>query len=472
MKTRIAKLLIFFVCATVLFSSIPLSANAGSVAMDAGEWAGYWDDYVRDGKAVYLAPGSDDTEMRFAWLAPNNLYRPAVEVSTKADMTGSVVFLGGYKVVTDDLHSAQVTATGLETGTGYYYRCATGNITTPVQSFRTAAPEGFSAVYVTDIHISGETTADEGVSSRALNLNNILGAALEKDADISLVVSGGDNANAGLLPEYIGLFASPVLKTIPFALSVGNHDANTANIKKVTNNPNLFKNSVSPAPLGGDYWFVKGNTLFLMIDSNNTSARDHYAFAGQAVAANPDVKWRVAVFHHDLYGGHSPNRESENVLLRLLLVPIFDKFGIDLVLMGHSHISSRSHVLYGGKISQNLEGLSTVRDARGTIYFVSGSANSPREADGPGSKYVAFDYISSENTVYNIIRFGAESLTISSYVQGSDEAFDTFSIDKTSNNGGHPNNQVPFWYGIVSLLGTVYNSISSIVRSIEYIAGE
>lgn len=473
MKTRFTKMLCILICMTVLFGCFEQSASAGSYAMNAQQWAGYWNEYVRDGKAVYLAPGTDDTEMRFAWLAPNNLYRPAVEVSAKAEMSDSSVFEGGYKVVSDSLYSAQVIVTGLQTGTDYYYRCMTGNNTTPVRTFRTAAPEGFSAVFVTDIHISGETTADEGMSNRALNLNNILDAALEKDDDISLVVSGGDNANSGLLPEYIGLFASPVLKTIPFALTIGNHDANTTNYKHITNNPNIYQNAKSRSLLGGDYWFVKGDALFLMLDSTNTSASDHYAFVEQAVAANPGVKWRVAVFHHDLYGGHNPNREGENRLLRILLAPIFDKFAVDLVMMGHSHVFSRSHVLYNNKVSENLTGLSSVKDPKGTVYFVSGSANKPRLPDDEASERIAFDHISIEDVIYNIINFDDERIAIKSYIMGNDsEPFDTFIIEKTGGAGGHPEKPVPFWYGFIARLGTVYNMINNIVRSIEIAAGK
>lgn len=474
MKTRFTKTLCFLICLTVLFGCFGQSASAGSYAMNAQQWAGYWDEYVREGKAVYLAPGSDDTQMRFAWLSGSNTVQPTVRISKNADMRDFVIFKGGYTSSKNVEFSAHVTATGLEAGTLYYYQCCTGNNTTEIKSFKTVAKgSAFSAVYVTDIHISGDSLANERLIQTSQNLNNVLDAALEKDDNISLIVSGGDQADSGLLPEYIGLFASPVLKTIPFALTIGNHDANTTNYKHITNNPNIYQNAKSRSLLGGDYWFVKGDALFLMLDSTNTSASDHYAFVEQAVAANPGVKWRVAVFHHDLYGGHNPNREGETRLLRILLAPIFDKFAVDLVMMGHSHVFSRSHVLYNNKVSENLTGLSSVKDPKGTVYFVSGSANKPRLPDDEASERIAFDHISIEDVIYNIINFDDERIAIKSYIMGNDsEPFDTFIIEKTGGAGGHPEKPVPFWYGFIARLGTVYNMINNIVRSIEIAAGK
>lgn len=206
-----------------------------------------------------------------------------------------------------------------------------------------------------------------------------------------------------------------------------------------------------------------------MIDSTNSSAVDHYNFVEQAVAANPEIKWRIAVFHHDLYGGHNPGRESENKLLRLLLTPIFDKFAVDLVLMGHSHVFSRSHVLYGNKISQYLDGKKSIRDAMGTIYLTSASASNPREAEQQGSEFVAVDHASSTDKIYNILNFRGDNLTIESYIVGQEQAFEVFTLEKTGLTGGHPDDSVPFWYPIVQWLGTVYNKINNLTRGFEYL---
>lgn len=473
MKTRFTRALSIVMSIAILVSTLAFSASAGVFTTNDNQWAAYWNEYVSDGKAVYLAPGGDDTEMRFAWMSAVNVFKPTVTLSKAANMSNSITFIGGYvaSTGTGEGYSAHVEATGLEAGTKYYYRCGTPGNMTPVNSFNTVATGGdFSAIYVTDIHIGGDDLYGDSLINGAKRFSDVLEAGVEKDDRVALILSGGDQASSGTVPEYVGLFASPIIKTIPFALTAGNHDIKALNFKYISNNPNIYKKAISPSLLGGDYWFVKGDVLFLMLDTNNPSPVDHYAFVEQAIEANPGIKWRVVTFHHDLYGGHKPGRETESELLRILVTPIFDKFAIDLVLMGHSHIYSRSHVLYRNKISQNLDGLTSIKDAKGSVYFVSGSINNPRDAEQEGSKYIAFDYSSSEDILYNIINFSNDKLTINAYVLGNDEQpIDTFTIEKTGDMGGHPQNAMPFWWNFIQWLGTVVSVVSSFGRYIELV---
>lgn len=473
MKTRLTRPLSIVLCIAILMSTLAFSVSAGVYTTNDSQWKAYWDEYVSDGKAVYLAPGSDDTEMRFAWMSAVNVFQPIVKISKNADMNNAIIFIGGYMASTgpDEGYSAHVEATGLEAGTKYYYRCGTAGNMTAVNTFKTVEADGnFSAIYVSDIHLAGEELHEEQLITGAKVLSDIFESAVEKDKRIALIVSGGDQANSGRVPEYVGLFASPVVKTMPFALTVGNHDKNYLNTTYITNNPNIYENAISPSLLDGDYWFVKGDVLFVMLDSNNRSGRDHYNFVQQAVEANPGVKWRIATLHHDLYGGHKPNRESEARLLRALLTPIFDKFAFDLVLMGHSHAYSRSHVLYRDKISQNLDGLTSVKDAKGSVYFVGGSIGNPRIPEEECGKNIVFDHLSAENKIYSIISFSGDKLTIRSYVFGNDEEpMDTFAIEKTGDMGGHPEKNVPFWYSFIKMLGTVMSLFRNFTQSIEYL---
>ncbi len=473
MKTRFTKPLSILLCITMLISTLAFSVSAGLPSMSDSQWAAHWDEYVNDGKAVYLAPGSDNTAMRFAWMSKVNVFKPIVTLSKNPSMNHSITYIGGYMASTgpDEGYSAHVEATELDAGTKYYYQCGTPGNMTAINSFKTVEKSGdFSAIYVSDIHLGGESLDSPHLINGAKVFNDVLEEAVAKDDKIALIVSGGDQADSSRVTEYTALFASPIVKTIPFALTVGNHDSNYSNIKYIANNPNVYKDGVSPSLNDGNYWFVKGDVLFLMLDTNNPSPVDHYNFIQQAVEANPGVKWRIATFHHDLYGGHKPNRNNENRFLRLMLTPIFDKFAVDLVLMGHSHIYSRSHVLYRDKISQNLDGLSRVKDAKGSIYFVAGSIGRPRVGEGACSEYIAFDHVSEEDILYSIIHFSGDELTLRTHIVGDDEEpMDTFTIEKTGTVGGHPEKEVPFWYGFIQRLGTVISVFDNLSKRIEFL---
>ena len=106
-----------------------------------------------------------------------------------------------------------------------------------------------------------------------------------------------------------------MLKSLPVATTVGNHDADNANYTYHFNTPNssdLGSNGV----VGGDYYFTYGNTLFMMLNTQDTNAAEHKQFMEQAIAANPNCTWRVVTLHQDIYGSAEHSNEPEITNLR------------------------------------------------------------------------------------------------------------------------------------------------------------
>jgi hypothetical protein len=200
------------------------------------------------------------------------------------------------------------------------------------------------------------------------------------------------------------------------------------------------------------------------MDSNNANADGHVDFIESAINANPDVKWKVMMMHHDLYSGRIPHRESENGLLRMIWGPVADEYGIDLVLLGHSHYYTVTNVLYAGKNIELLD--SVMRDPAGTIYMVSCSITRPRgDDDELGlNKQVGFDYL-TENATYNILDFSKDAITVKSYEAGADEPFNSFTIVKTSAQGGHKtetNFFTTMWNKLVRKISSIYALFNNI----------
>ena len=77
-------------------------------------------------------------------------------------------------------------------------------------------------------------------------------------------------------------------------------------------------------------------------------------------------------------------------------------------------------------------------DPKGTIYMVSCSLGRPRSDDeiGLNDDWIGFDYL-TQNATYNILDFTEDSITVNSYELGADEPFNSFTIKKTSTDGGH-----------------------------------
>ncbi len=464
MNTTFKKALSVMLCVIIAMSCL----SVGGYAVSQEDWASYWDSYSSTGYAAYASPGKDETQRGISWYSPAGDYAASVKLSLSTDMKDSQTFSSGKNILKtpEGDRANKIIVSGLEKGKTYYYTCSVGeNEFTCVQSFTTSAGSDFSAFYTTDIHIS-----DDNLEATTCNLNSALKSAFAVNSGISLFLSAGDQATSALRSEYTGFVSSPFMQRLTVAPSIGNHDRKAVNYKYFKNVPNENKCYFTSSYIGSDYYFTKGDVLFLMLDTNNVSAADHRNFIRSAVRANPDCKWRVAVFHHDLYGGRIEKREQENELLRLILTPIIDEFKIDLALMGHSHFYTISNVIYNDETVLPTKDLDEVVDPKGTIYMVSGSINSARvpDTEPPLGKSIGKSYLTSEK-IYNILDFSEDSVTIKSYTVESGE-FESFKITKTSPSGGLPGARTAFHdpcIRFISIIAAFFNNFGQTFKYFE-----
>ena len=59
-----------------------------------------------------------------------------------------------------------------------------------------------------------------------------------------------------------------------------------------------------------------GNTLFIMLNTNNTNTAEHEALMKEAIAVNEDATWRVVTLHQDIYGSAEHSNEPAIAELR------------------------------------------------------------------------------------------------------------------------------------------------------------
>lgn len=456
MKTTFKKLI------SVIIAVIMLASTAiPSFAMDENAWNLIWES--ADAKAgIVMFAGGNETERNFSWYTATK-NEPYVSISDNILMLNAEKFTGTSVAAPDGDYANKVTVTGLEEGKTYYYQCVSGDFKSEVYTFTTQSGADFSALYVTDVHITADNEENPTeLYDTAYKFNNTLEDALSNNSDISLVLSSGDQASEGLESEYKGYGANPYLNSISVATAIGNHDRKGVAYKTFTNYPNEDTETFISSYIGDDYWFVKGDALFLVMDSNSGNGADHAAFVERAVAANPDVKWKVMMCHHDLYSGRIPHRESENSFLRLIWGPIADEFGIDLVLLGHSHYYTVTNVLFNNRNVADFA--PEMVDPAGTVYMVSCSITRPRDDDEIGlNKWVGYDYLTQEAT-YNILDFTSDSITVNSYELGADEPFNSFTITKTTNEGGHQEIGVlqSMFNRFVRAIGKIYTLFNNI----------
>ena len=441
---------------------IAITAIIPSFAADIS-WESLWATEYDNG--VILFPGSNESEMNISWYYTEKTESKVI-LSKNSDLSDAKTFTGDCVETYDGDFANRVTVNGLEKGEKYFYQCVSGDFKSNVYSFETDEnPNEFSALYMTDIHVSYDKNDTEGVNEELVRtaciFNDVTESVLERN-DISIILSTGDQASEGLQSEYKAFSSALAVKNVPVATTIGNHDRKGVAYKTFGNKPNEQTDAMVSSYIGGNYWFTRGDVLFLVVDSNNASGIDHRKFVKEAVKANPDAKWKVMMAHHDLYSGRIPHRESENMLLRLLWAPIADEFGIDLVLLGHSHYYTVTNVLYNQKSVQPYA--ETMTNPEGTVYMVSGSITRPRDDDDVGlnDKWIGAYNTPDERQIYNVLDFTEESITVSSYYNGENDAFNKYTIVKTDKDGGHPDKISPIYNPIIRFIGTIYGIFNNI----------
>lgn len=405
-----------------------LTMSFPTLAVSEKDWEKEWSS--ADAQAgIVMFVGSNESQRNFSWYSKLKS-SPKVIISTNEALENPLTFVGRSVKAVEGGFVNKVTALSLKENTKYYYQCISEGFESEIYSFKTSGGSDFSAMYVTDVHITQEDEENKNsLSDTSYRFNEVFEDALSKNDDISLILSAGDQATEGLEAEYKAMTASDLFKGVSFATAMGNHDRKGTAYKTFKNLPNEDTEASIHSYNGNDYWFVKGDALFLVMDSNSGNGAAHADFVKRAVEENPDVKWKIMMCHHDLYSGRIPHRESENKLLRMIWGPIADEFGIDLVLLGHSHYYTVTDVLYKNKTVEELK--SEMVNPQGTVYMVSCSLGRPRDDEDIGlNDWIGFDYLTQEAT-YNILDFTEDSVTVNSYELGKDKPFNTFTIKKT-----------------------------------------
>lgn len=340
-------------------------------------WMTKWNSTIsKDREQISLSPGSDNSSVNFAWYTKKSAGVQKLKIAENKRLTNAKVYEAEQtKAVTDkdetEYISNKVIATDLKANTTYYYSYQKDGQWTAPEKYTTDNGSKFSFIFVGDPQIGssnelkGAATEEfynaqsAAVANDAFNWNTTLNQAMEKTGNkASFVLSSGDQIQStkkkspnkaawGSEIEYSGYLSPDVLKNLPVATTVGNHDADNANYTYHFNTANASELG-SNGKVGGDYWFKHDNALFIMLNTQDTNVEEHRQFIEQTVAANKDCKWRIVTLHQDIYGSAEHSNEPEITNLRYQLAPIFEDNKVDVVLTGHDHAYSRTQILKGG----------------------------------------------------------------------------------------------------------------------------
>jgi len=305
---------------------------------------------------------------------------------------------------------------GLLPQTKYYYSIGTlkdtlqGNTDNYFSTFPDAGKEGLYRIGV---------FGDPGLNS--INQYNVRDAFVNYLSDnyLNAWIVLGDNAysdgsDAEYQAKFFNVYKDKLLKKYPLFPSPGNHDYHDVDFKadyaQMNHTTAYYQNFTMPTrgeaggyPSGTEsfYSFDLGNIHFLSLDSYGLEDKKFMLYdtiGRQAqwikkdLATNNNKDWVIAYWHHPPYtmGSHNSDEESELGEIREKVLPILERYGVDLVLCGHSHVYERSRLMKGyyGKEADFDEVKYNINSSSAKDDGTPNSAPYVKKISGPGTVYV------------------------------------------------------------------------------------
>lgn len=391
---------------------------------------------------ILLTPGADQSQMNFTWYAESAeagtlLLTQLANVQNGQMPENAARFQSTVTKANDgDFYSHQLTVFGLESGTDYAYQLLNQDAASDIMSFTTAEEGAFSFAFVGDPQIGAGDELSEDISAW-YNTLDIIGTNAVF-ADTAFLLSAGDHVNkASNESQYDGFLHHELLQSLPVASVIGNHDSGSDSFGQHFHLPNeSAEYGVTDA--GGDAYFVYNDVLFLLLNSNNTSTEEHRLFIEQALAANPNVTWKIAALHHSLYTVADHATDKKILTRREELVPLFQELGIDVVLMGHDHVYCRTYIMDGltpitDSDLYDRRDYSSVTNPQGVLYVTANSSSGSKTYDIEDETF-AYSAVQNQEHVPNVskVSVSEDSFTITTYRTTDMHIVDSFTIHRTA----------------------------------------
>ncbi|MGD3106992.1 purple acid phosphatase family protein [Streptomyces sp. YGL11-2] len=379
---------------------------------------------------LHLQFGADPaTEMTVSWISPRSVRRPQVRLGTPDAGTGSVVdaetrtYRDGLSREEVYVHHARLT--GLRPDTTYLYSAGHDGAAPETGAF-TTAPRGRTAFTFTSFGDQGAPNLRRVVTWPAGGAPSPSGrfplytssqagspasadivAAVERVGPLFNLVNGdlcyasaagvfGQNRVATWADWFIGNSRSTRLR--PWMPCVGNGENEKGNGPLgLTGYQTYF---TLPGPTGTDpetrglwYAFTVGAVRFISLANDDVAIQDTgdsylrgYSDGAQrrwlerelkAARGNAGIDWIVVFMHHPMISS-SRGGSGSDLGIRAAWGPLFDAYGVDLVLCGHEHYYERSLPVRGAlpNEARTPVPVSTRTDvadtAKGTVHMIIG----------------------------------------------------------------------------------------------------
>ncbi|CAN5347076.1 hypothetical protein BH09MYX1_BH09MYX1_39690 [soil metagenome] len=393
------------------------------------------------------SPADPSTTAALTWETPGNVHGAKIRFGTTSSALGET--RSGYSWTTppptvgfgtteDPVHLHEVHLCGLTPATTYFYQVGGGASGSEVWS----APQTFTNLPSTAaqplvIGVSGDSRDDKNVF-QLIQLRM-------RDAGTALQLFSGDMVMIGTVASLFhdwldGIWLDPQDKTKFVTLGqqyilpvAGNHEGGSTQFYGDFALPTSEGNdeTISSINIGSAHVLLWDDQTVAM-SGGSDKAKAQLAFldadlakADADRAAHPFV---IIVEHRGLFSTANHGKDTDVLELRNRMVPIYDKYHVDLVLAGHDHNYERSKPLMAPAATPTI--------GSGTTYIVCAGAGAGGYAPGTDpatyrEKNVGFGSSTPYVGVYALMTLEAKKLSFKVYGlknAGGDDVVDSFEL--------------------------------------------
>jgi hypothetical protein len=336
-----------------------------------------------------LAPrigwGADPrTTLTVSWATDGPVRNPVVDFGVD-DGFGRLLAAETRTVPGWPVNYHRVTVDGLQPGGAYRYRIRHDGAAAPTRPVRTApaAPEAFTFA----------ASGDQGTTAGAEQVMGVLAGAAPAFtfclgdlcyADLSGGVAPVGRVDHQAWDTWLGMVSRATAATAAVLPAVGNHEIETGmgswGYDGFLTRVALPGNGSAALPTT---WSARwGNVALVAADANDVSTeitRNNGVSGGTqgqwleltlaGLRADPAVDWIVVGFHHCVYCTNTLHGSDAGVRR---WAPLFDAYGVDLVINGHNHCYERTHPLRAGSPVAEVGSGGTWGSAGGVTYLCAG----------------------------------------------------------------------------------------------------
>ncbi|WP_369044695.1 purple acid phosphatase family protein [Sinomonas sp. P10A9] len=300
--------------------------------------------------------------------------------------------------------------TGLNAATGYLYAAVHAGATPEFGTF-TTGPRGRARVTFTSFGDQGTPTLGKKDSATSKWVNDNLGSPSAGDTTGGVErvqpmfhLFNGDLCYANLATDRIRTWwdfwtnNSRSARNRPWMPSAGNHENELGNgsigyaayqtyfeVPETAGQTDTTRGLWYSFTVGAVRVISLANDDVCYQDGGNSYVRDYSKGAQKAwlekelagARSSADVDW-IVVCMHQVAISTANNFNGADLGIRQEWVPLFDKYGVDLVVCGHEHHYERSHPIRGHEANQTLTPVPAATDTRtvdttkGTVHMILG----------------------------------------------------------------------------------------------------